>query len=344
MIPTATASSTTAATTPPACRTRDGRTAGTGSRSSTVRCPKPPIGLVEVQGYAYAALLGAAELADVVALGRDATELRRRAADLRERWNDVMWDRRGWFALGRRRRRSHDRLADDEPRPCAVVRDRRSRVGRPLPRSPVRTGAVVGMGPAHPRPRRWAPMTRSATTTARCGRTTRRSARPGAARYGRWDVVDKIVDGALAAATHFGGRPPELFAGIAREEVPMPVSYPASCSPQAWSSASVLLLVRVMLGLEPTPTGVELRRREFGVDSDDHGVGTASHDVAGSTSTWPTASPRSPLIGRAALGRRGSPGALQQAQHSAFDHRDPGGLGADRAVATAARASRRGTT
>ena len=32
----------------------------------------------------------------------------------------------------------------------------------------------------------------------------------------------------------------------------MPVAYPSSCSPQAWSSASVLLLVRTMLGLEPT--------------------------------------------------------------------------------------------
>jgi glycogen debranching enzyme len=86
----------------------------------------------------------------------------------------------------------------------------------------------------------------------------------GAARYGRWEVVDRIVEGALAAATHFGGRPPELFAGISRDEVPVPVAYPASCSPQAWSSASVLLLVRAMLGLEATPTGVELTRPQFG--------------------------------------------------------------------------------
>jgi glycogen debranching enzyme len=85
----------------------------------------------------------------------------------------------------------------------------------------------------------------------------------GAARYGRWDVVDRIVEGALAAATHFGGRPPELFAGISRDEVPVPVAYPASCSPQAWSSASVLLLVRTMFGLVPTATGVALERHDF---------------------------------------------------------------------------------
>ena len=72
----------------------------------------------------------------------------------------------------------------------------------------------------------------------------------GAARYGRWDVVDRIVDGALDAAIRFDGRPPELFAGIARGEAPMPVAYPSSCSPQAWSSASILLLLRSMLGME----------------------------------------------------------------------------------------------
>ena len=65
----------------------------------------------------------------------------------------------------------------------------------------------------------------------------------GAARYGRWDLVDRIFDAALDVAVHFGGRPPELFAGLARTDVPAPVAYPASCSPQAWSSASMPFLL-----------------------------------------------------------------------------------------------------
>ena len=73
----------------------------------------------------------------------------------------------------------------------------------------------------------------------------------GAARYGRWDVVDQIIGGSFDAAVEFDGRPPELFAGIARSDAPMPVAYPSSCSPQAWSSASVLLLLRTMLDLNP---------------------------------------------------------------------------------------------
>jgi glycogen debranching enzyme len=57
----------------------------------------------------------------------------------------------------------------------------------------------------------------------------------------------------------FGGRPPELFSGIARDEAPMPVSYPSSCAPQAWSSAAILLLVRTMLDLQPDPAAHTLR-------------------------------------------------------------------------------------
>jgi glycogen debranching enzyme len=82
----------------------------------------------------------------------------------------------------------------------------------------------------------------------------------GAARYGRWDVVDLIVDGALDAAVEHDGRPPELFAGIARSDVPVPVAYPASCSPQAWSSASILLLLRAMLGLSTNIDGLSINR------------------------------------------------------------------------------------
>ena len=81
-----------------------------------------------------------------------------------------------------------------------------------------------------------------------------------AARFGRWDVVDQLVDGALDATTRFSGRPPELFAGISRRDLPVPVSYPASCSPQAWSSASTLLLTTTMLGLDVTPDGPVVTR------------------------------------------------------------------------------------
>jgi glycogen debranching enzyme len=55
----------------------------------------------------------------------------------------------------------------------------------------------------------------------------------------------------LAAAETQGGRLPELFSGLDREELPSVVSYPTSCSPQAWASASPLLLLRSLLRFDP---------------------------------------------------------------------------------------------
>src|SRR4029077_11761789 len=51
--------------------------------------PPAPLALVEVQGYVYAALQGAAELAGHVDLGHDASDLRRRANSLKDRFNEA---------------------------------------------------------------------------------------------------------------------------------------------------------------------------------------------------------------------------------------------------------------
>jgi glycogen debranching enzyme len=85
----------------------------------------------------------------------------------------------------------------------------------------------------------------------------------GLRRYGFVDEANQVALGLLAAADALGGRLPELFAGLTTTEMPVPVRYPTSCSPQAWASASPLLLVRSFLGLEPdVPAGrIELDPR-----------------------------------------------------------------------------------
>ena len=55
----------------------------------------------------------------------------------------------------------------------------------------------------------------------------------------------------LDAAASQGGRLPELFSGLERDEFATVVSYPTSCSPQAWASASPLLFLRTLLRLDP---------------------------------------------------------------------------------------------
>ena len=73
----------------------------------------------------------------------------------------------------------------------------------------------------------------------------------GLARYGFRKEAAEVAMGILEAATYFRYRLPEVFAGYPRELTRFPVEYPTACSPQAWATATPLLLLRVILGLEP---------------------------------------------------------------------------------------------
>jgi glycogen debranching enzyme len=73
----------------------------------------------------------------------------------------------------------------------------------------------------------------------------------GLRRYGYHTEAALIAEGILDAAQHFNGRLPEAFAGYDRDLTGYPVTFPASSSPQAWSTGAPLLMLRTMLGLEP---------------------------------------------------------------------------------------------
>jgi glycogen debranching enzyme len=73
----------------------------------------------------------------------------------------------------------------------------------------------------------------------------------GLMRYGFVREAQRVIMAMLDAAAAQGGRLPELFSGLDRLELPLVVPYPSSCSPQAWASASPLLMVRTLLRLDP---------------------------------------------------------------------------------------------
>jgi len=224
--------------------------------------PAPPIALVEVQGYVYAALHAAAEIADAAPGTLDANALREQAEDLKDRFNAVFWDDRGWFALGRDGPGTTvDALTTNPGHAlwCGLASDDHARVYLDRLCEP-ELWSGWGLRTLATSMAAYDPLSYHNGSvwphdTAICA--------AGAARYGRWDVVDRIVEGSLDAAAHFSGRPPELYSGVARDDLPVPVSYPASCSPQAWASASILLLVRAMLGLQPTPDGLAATRPDL---------------------------------------------------------------------------------
>jgi glycogen debranching enzyme len=65
-----------------------------------------------------------------------------------------------------------------------------------------------------------------------------------------------LTRGLLGAARRFDYRLPELFGGSDAADGP-PLAYPAACHPQAWAAASVLVLLRAILGLAAdVPAGV----------------------------------------------------------------------------------------
>ncbi len=55
-----------------------------------------------------------------------------------------------------------------------------------------------------------------------------------------------LAEALLAASAAFGHRLPELFAGVTAAESGRAVPYPASCHPQAWSSASAVVLAQAL--------------------------------------------------------------------------------------------------
>jgi glycogen debranching enzyme len=79
----------------------------------------------------------------------------------------------------------------------------------------------------------------------------------GLTRYGRRAEAARLAEAVLEAAPYFDlFRLPEVFVGEDRKITEVPVAYPSACSPQAWAAGTPLLLVRSLLGLDPTPAGL----------------------------------------------------------------------------------------
>ncbi len=78
----------------------------------------------------------------------------------------------------------------------------------------------------------------------------------GLRRYGLDDVAMHLAGDLLDALAIFDDRLPELFGGHRRESDDFPVPYPTACRPQAWAAGVPLAIVALRLGLQPdVPAG-----------------------------------------------------------------------------------------
>ena len=69
----------------------------------------------------------------------------------------------------------------------------------------------------------------------------------------------EVLTALFQAALNFRDyRLPELFCGVQRRENDEPVHYPVSCSPQAWASGALFLILNSVLGIRPSAQRREL--------------------------------------------------------------------------------------
>jgi glycogen debranching enzyme len=217
----------------------------------------PPIASVEVQGYVYRALRGAAELyEDVLDAPGHARDLRAEADRLAEAFNETFWlPDTGFYAAAK------DGDGATVPTPTSnvghclwsdIVPDARApAVVETLRSEDLFSGwglRTVGQSAGGYSPVSYHlggvwPHDTSLTAL-------------GFARYGFHDPADRLTGSLLDACSHFEqNRIPELFCGFGPESTPKP--YASSCVPQAWSAGAPYALLRAAFAVDPVDAGIE---------------------------------------------------------------------------------------
>jgi len=249
---------------------------------------RPPIATCEIQGYAYAALRGAARLARVLGREERAHELAGQAEALRLRIEELFWcDELGSYALA----------LDGDKRPCAV---RASNAGHllycavPSPDRAARTAETLmgeafhsgwGLRTLAVGEPRYNPMSYHDGSVWPHDNALIAG---GFARYGMPALAAKVLGGLFDVSLFMPlRRMPELFCGFTRRPGEGPIDYPVACAPQSWAAASVFLLLQSCLGLSIDAVRREVQflhpvlpsmLRELRIAR--LGVGPASLDVA----------------------------------------------------------------
>jgi glycogen debranching enzyme len=210
-----------------------------------------PIALCEVQAYVYGAYQAAARLAGAVDRACEAGAWLARAERLRERFAEAFWlPELGTFALALDGQKKPCRVRTSNAGQCLLTGIARpehaDRVAQTLLSPELYSGwgvRTVAAGEARYNPMSYHDGSVWPHDNALIGE--------GLARYGHKSAVCRLLTGLFEASRFLDlHRLPELFCGFARRHGEGPTLYPVACAPQAWSAASVLLLLRACLGLE----------------------------------------------------------------------------------------------
>jgi glycogen debranching enzyme len=222
-----------------------------------------PVALAEVQGYVYAAKLLAARGARRLGWERRAINLESQAKQLAARFEAAFWcPEMQTYALA----------LDGTKKPCRV---RTSNAGQLLftgIAEPDRAAKIVNglLGPdlfsgwgirtVSNREQRYNPMSYHNGSVWPHDNAL---IALGFALYGYKTAIEPVFKGMFEAATYMElRRLPELLCGFQRRRGRGPTLYPVACSPQAWASGALLLMLQASLGLEFDPAQNEIRFRD----------------------------------------------------------------------------------
>jgi glycogen debranching enzyme len=218
------------------------------------KLPEPPIALVEVQAYVYAAKLGMSRLLREHGDKANGARLAREAHLLKEHFNRDFWmPSAGFYAQaldGSKRQVPSISSNPGHALYCGIVDD--SKAGQVVQRF-MRDDMLSGWGlrTLSSGERSFNPM------SYHNGSVWPHDNGIIAAGMRRYDynveaaiVMEQVVQAGIRFKLF---RMPELYCGFARDlrYYSVPAEYPVSCSPQAWAAGSILHFCDLMLGIEP---------------------------------------------------------------------------------------------
>jgi glycogen debranching enzyme len=211
-----------------------------------------PIALCEVQGYAFAAKLSAAQLCTALGLADQAAKLSNEAAILKSRFNRDFWcEELGTFALALDGAKKQCRVSTSNAGHALFSGIANSDHAQPVCDTLLSAALFSGWGvrTVSAKEKRYNPMSYHNGSVwphdnALIGY--------GLARYGMHDKSLQILSGMYEASLEVDlHRLPELFCGFHRRgNAGAPILYPVACAPQAWAAGAVYLLVSACLGMK----------------------------------------------------------------------------------------------
>ncbi len=233
---------------------------GNGIVNADATNARPPIALVEVQGYVYLAKTCIADLYRRAGVRERADNLLAEAAKLRPHFNQDFWiQEQRFYALALQLDNKPAAVISSNPGQALwsgiVDPNKADLIGDRLMQEDMFSG--WGIRTLSTRERVYNPIGYHVGTVWPHDNSIIAS---GFRNYGMDAHFQRLFDGIVDAAAHFEHhRLPELFAGFSRDDYSIPVRYPEACHPQVWAAGAVPMLLQIALGL--IPLGFEKRLR-----------------------------------------------------------------------------------